>query len=59
VAFKISVTDRIARAFCVLRSIGFDNELRANAKKVDNVRSDRDLPAKLESAEATIAKKAP
>ena len=56
---QISVTDIVAKAFCVLRAVGFDDQLRANAKKVDDVRSKWDLPAKLESAEATIAKKAP
>jgi hypothetical protein len=43
----------------MLRPVGFDDQLSANAKKVDNVKADRNLPAKLESAEATIAKKAP
>jgi hypothetical protein len=40
-------------------SRGFDDQLSANAEKVDNVRTDRNLPAKLESAEAAITKKAP
>src|ERR1700722_4279951 len=43
----------------MLRPVGFDDQLSPNAKKVDNVGADRNLPAKLESAEATIAKKAP
>ena len=54
-ARQISVTDIVAKAFGVLRTVGFDDQLSANAKKVDNVGSDRDLPAKLESAQATIA----
>jgi hypothetical protein len=58
-ARQISVTDIVTKAFCVLRTVGLDDQLSANAKKVDNVRSDRDLPVKLESAEATVAKKAP
>jgi hypothetical protein len=56
---QISVTDIVTKAFCVLRTVGFDNQLSANAKKVDNVGADRNLSAKLESAQATIAKKAP
>jgi hypothetical protein len=58
-AFQIGVTGLVGKAFRVLRSVGFDDQLSANAKKVDDVRADWDLPAKLESAEATIAKKAP
>ena len=56
---QISVTDIVANAFGVLRTVGFHNQLSANAKKVDNVGADRDLPAKLESAQATIAQKTP
>jgi hypothetical protein len=56
---EISVADSVARTFCVLRTVGFDNQLSPNAKKVDNVGADRNLPAKLESAEATIAQKTP
>jgi hypothetical protein len=58
-ARQISVTNIVARAFRVLRSVGFDDQLSANAKKVDNVRADRDLSAKLETAEATIAQETP
>src|SRR4029077_7428882 len=58
-AFQIGVTDIVARAFGVLRAVGFDNQLSADAKKVDNVGADWDLPAKLESAKATIAQQAP
>jgi hypothetical protein len=56
---QISVTDIVTKAFCVLRTVGLDNQLSANTKKVDNVGSKWNLSAKLESAEATIAKKAP
>src|ERR1700722_3816920 len=58
-AFQIGVSGLIARALSVLRALGFDDQLSANAQKVDNVGADRDLPAKLESAEATIAQQAP
>jgi hypothetical protein len=58
-AFQIGVSGLIARAFRVLETVSLDDQLSANAKKVDDVRSKWDLPAKLESAEATIAKKAP
>ncbi len=58
-ALKIGVANSVARAFRVLRAVGFDDQLSANAEKVDNVRTDRNLPAKLETAEAPVAKKAP
>jgi hypothetical protein len=56
---RISVTDIVANAFGVLRTVGFHNQLSANTKKVDNVGVDRNLSAKLESAQATIAQKTP
>ena len=58
-AFQIGVSGLIARAFGVLRPVGLDNQLSANAKKVDNVGTDRNLSTKLESVQATIAKKTP
>jgi hypothetical protein len=58
-AFQIGVPRLVARAFGVLRAVGFDNQLSANTKKVDNVRADRNLSAKLESAEAPVAQKTP
>jgi hypothetical protein len=58
-ARQISVTDMVTKAFSVLRPVGFDNQLSANAKKVDNVGADRDLPAKLNAIQATIAQKTP
>jgi hypothetical protein len=57
--FQISVAGLVAKAFCVLRAVGLDDQLSANAKKVDDVGTDWDLPAKLESAEAAIAQKTP
>jgi len=39
----------------VLRSVGFDNQSGRNAKEVDNVGSDRNLPTKLEAIQASIA----
>src|ERR1700722_3238236 len=58
-ARQISVTDIVTKAFCVLRTVGLYDQLSANAKKVDDVGADRDLPAKLESAEGTTAQKGP
>ena len=58
-AFQIGVSGLVAKAFGVLRSVGFDDQLSANAKKVDNVRSDWNLPAKLEAVQATVAQKTP
>ena len=58
-AFQIGVSGLIARTLSVLRAVSLDNQLSPNAEKVDDVGADRDLPAKLESAEATIAQKAP
>ena len=58
-ALKIDVTNCLARAFSVWRTVGFDDQLSANTKKVDNVRADRNLSAKLESAEAPVAQKTP
>src|SRR5580704_3484578 len=58
-ARQISVTDIVTKAFCVLRAVGLDDQLSANAKKVDNVGANRNLSAKLESAQATIAQKTP
>jgi hypothetical protein len=58
-AFQIGVTGLIARALSVLRAVSLDDELSANAKKVDNVRSYRNLSAKLDPAQPTIAQQAP
>jgi hypothetical protein len=58
-AFQIGVTNIVARAFCVLRAVSFDDQLSANAKKVDNVGADRNLPAKLNAIQTTVAQQAP
>jgi hypothetical protein len=58
-AFQIGVSGLVARAFGVLRPVGFDDQLSANAEKVDNVGAHWNLSAKLESAEATVAQKTP
>jgi hypothetical protein len=54
-ALEIGVSGLVARAFGVLEAVGFDDQLGANAKKVDNIRSDRNLSAKLDPTQATIA----
>ena len=59
VAFQIGVAGLVGRALSVLRAVSLDNELSANAEKVDDVRSKWDLPAKLNAIQATIAQKAP
>jgi hypothetical protein len=58
-ARQISVTDIVTKAFCVLRTVGLDDQLSSNAKKVDDVRAKWDLPAKLDPIHATIAQKTP
>jgi hypothetical protein len=56
---EIGVTGIISVAFGMLETIRLDDQLGANTKKVDNIRSDRNLPAKLEAIQATIAQKTP
>src|ERR1700677_626456 len=58
-ARQISVTDRVAKTFCVLRAVSLDNQLSLNAEKVDDVGSKRDLPAKLDAIQAAIAQETP
>jgi hypothetical protein len=58
-ARQISVTDIVTKAFCVLRAVGLDDQRSPNAKKIDDVGSERDLPAKLDAIQATIAQKTP
>jgi hypothetical protein len=58
-ARQISVTYSVAKTFRVLRAVSLDDQLSANAKKVDNVGADWDLPAKLNAVQAAIAQKAP
>jgi hypothetical protein len=43
----------------MLRSVDFDDQSRSNAKKVDDVRSNRNLPPKLEAAQPSVAQEAP
>jgi hypothetical protein len=57
--FQIGVADNVATAFCVLRTVSLDDQLSANAKKVDDVRADGSLSAKLDSVQATITQKTP
>jgi hypothetical protein len=56
---QIGVADLVTKAFCVLRAVSLDDELSPNAKKVDNVRSKWNLPAKLEAVQAAIAEEPP
>jgi hypothetical protein len=56
---EIGVTGIISMAFGMLETIRLDDQLGAKTKKVDNIRSDRNLPAKLEAIQATIAQKTP
>ena len=53
--FQISIPGPVAKTLSVLRAVGLDNQLSANAKKVDDVGSNRNLPAKLNAIQATIA----
>jgi hypothetical protein len=57
--FQISVTVIVSRAFSVLETVGLDDQLSANAKKVDNVRADGNLPAKLDPVQTAVAQKTP
>src|ERR1700678_1602243 len=58
-ARQIAVTDRVANAFCVLRAVRFHYQLSPNAKKVDDVGSEWNLPAKLDAIQAAIAQETP
>jgi hypothetical protein len=58
-ALQIGVSDIVTKALCVLRTVSLDDQLSANAKKVDDVRSKWDLPAKLNAIQATVAQEAP
>ena len=57
-ARQIGVTDIVLIALGVLRTVSLDDQLSSNAKKVDDVRPDRSLPAKLEAVQAAITKEA-
>ena len=56
---RMSVTDIVVMALRVLRTVGLDDQLSSKAKKVDDTRPDRNLPAKLAAIQPTIAKEAP
>ena len=58
-ARQIGIADIVANAFCVLRTVGFDDQLSPNAEKVDDVGSEWDLPAKLDAIQTTVAQKTP
>ena len=58
-AGEIGVAMFVARMLPMLRAVGFDDQPGADAKEVDNVGADRDLPAKLEAAEAPVAQQTP
>jgi hypothetical protein len=58
-ARQIRVSDSVATAFRVLETVGFYDQLSANTKKVDDVRADGNLPAKLNPIQAAITQKTP
>ena len=58
-ALQVRVADDISKALRVLRAVSLDDQLSANAKKIDNIGSDRNLPTKLQAVQATIAQKTP
>ena len=47
---EIGVADFVASVLRMLRSVGLDDQSRSDAQKIDNIRPDRNLPAKLETA---------
>jgi hypothetical protein len=58
-ARQIGVSRVVATAFGMLETVSLDDQLSADAKKVDNIRSHRNLPAKLDPIQPTIAQKTP
>jgi hypothetical protein len=58
-ALQVRVADDISKALRVLRAVSLDDQLSPNAKKVDDVGSQWDLPAKLDPVQATIAQETP
>jgi len=58
-SFQIGVSGLVVSALGVLRAVSLDDQLSANAKKIDNIGSDRNLPTKLQAVQATIAQKTP
>jgi hypothetical protein len=59
VARQIRVTDSVAPTFRVLETVSLDDQLSANAKKVDDIRAEGNLPTKLEAVQTSVAKEAP
>jgi hypothetical protein len=43
----------------MLKTVSLDDQLKPNAKKIDDIRSDRNLAAKLDRIQTTIAQKTP
>jgi hypothetical protein len=58
-ARQVRVSHSVSIAFSVLETVSLDDQLSANAKKVDDIRADGNLPAKLDPIQATIAQKTP
>jgi hypothetical protein len=57
---KPGVAPCVAICFaCVLTSVNFDDQLRFQANKIQNVRADGELPSKLESVHLPHAQKPP
>jgi len=58
-ASEIGIATFVAKTFAVLRAVSLDDQPRADAKEVDNIGPDRDLPAKLEVAKTPVAQQSP
>ena len=58
-ASEIGVATFVAHILGVLGTVGFDDQTRTDAKEVDDIGSDRDLPAKLEIAKTPVAQQSP
>jgi hypothetical protein len=58
-ARQIGVSVFVPKVLRVLRAVGLDDELRADAKEVDDVRSDWDLSAELQAAQSSVAQQPP
>ena len=59
VARQVRVTESVAKAFCVLRAVSLDDQLSADTEKVDDIRADGNLSAKLDSVQTAITQKTP
>ena len=53
------VADLIPNAVFMMRTVRFDDEAVTQAKKVDDVPTERDLATKLQSTEATVPQERP